>query len=340
MQTHRLREWMLIILFALLLIIPGGRLRGQSDAQSGQSGATPQAQGGPIRVSSSLVNLFATVRDAHHAIVGNLTQDDFKLFEDGQEQKIAFFENETKLPITLGILVDTSGSQSDVLLAEQNAASRFVNQVMRKKDEAMVMSFDSDVDLLADWTDDKDILERAIRRTVINAVAAGTSVNGGIIPQNNTAGTALYDAVYLACNEKMSPEAGRKAIVILTDGQDEGSKLKLEDAIEAAQRADTVIHVLLLAEPSGYFQIGEAYIGGHVAKKMADETGGRVIEVRNTRDLDKAFDQISEELRSQYTLGYYPSNGKRDGTFRKIKVDTTKSGLKALARKGYYAPKG
>jgi len=294
---------------------------------------TPQSQQ-PLKVQTTLVNIFATVRDNHHTIVTGLTQDDFKIFEDGQEQKVAYFSKEVNLPITLGILIDTSGSMDRMIGAEQDAASRFLREVMRKKDEAMVISFDFDVDLLADFTQDTNVLERAIRRTTVNAVGGGGPITPGTIPQgNNAAGTNLYDAVYLACHDELATEAGRKAVVLLTDAEDTGSKLRLQDAVEAAQRTDSVIHVLLIADP-----FATTGVGGGVARKMADDTCGRVIKVHNEKTLEKAFDEISEELRSQYVLGYYPTNEKHDGTFRKIKVELAKPDMKVLARKGYYAP--
>jgi VWFA-related protein len=219
-----------------------------------------------------------------------------------------------------------------MLPAEQEAASRFLALVLRKSYLAMVITFDLDVDLLSDFTSDSAKLERAIRRARINAPRTPVSVQGPL-PQRGSKGTNFYDAVYLACHEKLASEAGRKALVILTDAVDNGSKLRLEDAIEAAQRSDTVIHILLVYDPVGY----GANEG--VAKKLAEETGGRMIVVRSEKKLEEAFDQISEEIRSQYVLGYYPSNTTRDGRFRKVKIDTTRKDLHVLARKGYYAPK-
>ncbi len=238
------------------------------------------------------------------------------------------------MPITLGLLLDTSGSEQNMLGAIQDAGSQFMRRVMRKGDEAMVISFDTDVDLLADFTDDKGILDRGIRKARINAPSGGyIAGNPGPIGSGNVTGTALYDAIYLACGEKLNGEAGRKAVVIVTDAQDEGSKVRLEEAIEAAQRTDTVIHVLVVYDPMEGANVG-------VAHRLADETGGRVIVVNSEKKLQEAFDQISEELRSQYTLGYYPSNTAKDGKFRKIKVDVTNHDFKVLTRKGYYAPKG
>jgi VWFA-related protein len=301
--------------------------------------ALPQSQQPPtqaptIKAEVSLVNVFATVRDKNKRIVTDLKQDDFKVSEDGHDEKISFFSKEMQLPITLGLLLDTSGSEQRMLSAIQDAGSRFLHRVLRKGDEAMVISFDSDVDLLADFTDDRPILDRAINKARINIPGGGyLGGNPGPVPGAGSVGTALYDAIYLACSEKLNGEAGRKAIVIVTDAQDEGSKVRLEEAIESAQRTDTVIHVLLVADPR---------FGGNsgVAHKMTEETGGRMIVVSSEKRLEEAFDQISEELRSQYTLGYYPSNTAKDGKFRKIHVETNNHDLKVLARKGYYAPKG
>jgi VWFA-related protein len=321
----------LTVLAGLLAMSLWGGARGQS-GQQGKPPAGGQQTPPTIRVQVALVNLFATVRDGKKRIVPDLTQDDFRVFEDNQPQKIASFSRETALPITLGMLIDTSGSEEAMLGAEQEAASRFLARVLRKSDEAMVISFDTDVDLLSDWTSDRDILERAIHRARINAAGAGGPVTPGPFPTRGSKGTNFYDAVYLACTEKLAGEAGRKALVILTDANDNGSKLRIEDAIEAAQRTDTVVHILLVYDPREGANEG-------VARKLTDETGGRTIVVRSEKNLEAAFEQISEELRTQYLLGYYPTNPAHDGGFRKIKVEGTNKDLHILTRKGYYAPK-
>jgi len=293
----------------------------------------------PIKVGTSLVSLYATVRDSHKKIVANLEQNQFHIYEDGVEQKVAFFSQEKTLPLTMGILIDTSGSEETMIGAIQQAATQFLQRVMQKKDEAMVITFDLDVDLLADWTNDLPQLERAIHRARVNTGGAGGQVTPGPFPTNiNGGGTNFYDAVYLACHDKMASEAGRKTLIILTDAEDTGSKLKLQDAIEAAQRADTVVHVLLIAaSPNHGFVIGSNGGDMGVARKLTDETGGRAIDVKNEKDLLKAFDEITEELRSEYSLGFYPTNTKLDGTFRHIKVETTDKDYKVVSRKGYYA---
>jgi VWFA-related protein len=303
--------------------------------ESGQQ-ETPQQQipesSQTLKVQTAVVNVFATVRDHHNGIIGDLTKDDFKIFEDGVEQKVAYFAKEVDIPISLAILIDTSGSMQQILDAEEDAASRFVHQVLRKKDEALVMSFDTDVNLLADFTEDPAVLARAIRHATINA--AGPAITPGTVPQQG-GGTNLYDAVYLACHDELANEAGRKAIVLLTDAEDTGSKMTEGDAIEAAQRADSVVHILLISDPNA----SQGY-GAGVASHMTQDTGGRVINVRNEKSLEKAFDVVSEELRSQYVLGYSSTNTKRDGTFRRIKVEVNRPEVKVLARRGYYAPVG
>jgi VWFA-related protein len=303
----------------------------QNDQQVPESSQT-------LKVQTNLVNVFVTVRDKKNGLITDLKQDDFKVSEDGVEQKLAYFSKDMNLPITLAILVDTSGSMQNILGAEQDAASRFVRTVMHPKDEALVISFDFDVNLLADFTEDPEVLEQGIHRARISAVSSGGVVTPGTVPQGNNGGTNLYDAVYLACHDELASEAGRKAVVVLSDAEDTGSKLSLNEAIEAAQRSDAVIHFLRLSDEPFYFGLGMTYNGSSVARKMADETGGREVEIKSEKNLEGAFALISEELRSQFVLGYYPTNVKRDGTFRKIKVDVTRPDARVLARKGYYAP--
>jgi VWFA-related protein len=207
--------------------------------------------------------------------------------------------------------------------------------MLRKEDEAFLISFDVNVDLLQDYTNSP----RDIRRGMDAAKINGGGVVGGIpgigqgpVPIGTPKGTLLYDAVYLATHDKLRNEVGRKAIILLTDGEDQGSQLRLQDALEAAQKADTILYTLLISDRGVAMGTGEGLM-----KKLCEETGGRVINVGNNQQkLQKAFDQISEELRSQYSIGYTPTNPKHDGTYRKVDV-RTKEGYKVQARKGYYA---
>jgi VWFA-related protein len=312
---------------------PQAPVSGDQNQQAPAAQQLPPQSPQALKVQTTLVNVFATVRDKHKGIISDLTGDDFKIYEDGQEQKVAYFAKETDLPLTLALLMDTSGSMDRVLPMEQDAASRFVKEIIRKKDEAVVISFDFDINLLADFTEDTSVLERAIRRTQISAVSAGGVVTPGTIPNYNVGGTDLYDAVYLAAHDELASQAGRKAIILMTDAEDTGSKTTMEESIEAAQRADTVIHVLLIRD-----FMATSGVGPGVAARMTQDTGGRVVDVHNEKSLEQAFDEISQELRSQYVLGYYPTNIKHDGTFRKIRVEVSRPDAKVLARKGYYAP--
>src|SRR5208337_4524259 len=281
----------------------------------------------------------------HGALIPNLNKDNFDLFEDGQPQTIKYFKAESDLPLTLGIMIDSSGSQMRVLDMEKEVGASFLENTLRPKDEAFVISFDVDITLLQDFTNSVSRLRRALNEARINT--GGVSCSGGPmgpqgpIPCSSTGprGTALYDAVYLASHDEFSHEVGRKAMILLTDGQDEGSKLKIKDAIEAAQKADAIVYVLLCADRGGYFSTGMSYYGEADMDKLTRETGGRVINVGNKFDkLREAFDQIASELRSQYNIGYTPTNLKLDGSYRKLEIKN-KQNYKIQARSGYYAGK-
>ena len=339
-----MRRTTFVATFVMLLLagVSAGRAWGQDVGPIRPPGSAPLPTGqqaNPIPHSSqtlktqaTLVNVFVTVRSKDHSIVTGLTKDDFKVYEDGVEQKVEFFSRETDVPITLAMLMDTSGSMYRILSAEKEAASRFVREVLRRKDEAMVMSFDTDVDMLTDFTEDPSTLDEGINRAQINVDASGIGGTAGTIPSSG-GGTNLFDALYLACHDQLGSEAGRKALVILSDGEDNGSKISENEAIEAAQRSDAVVHFLLIRD----FGAIEGY-GAAIARKLADETGGRMIDIHGEKSLDKAFDELTEELHSQYLLAYTPTNEKKDGTFRKIRVEVDKPDAKLLARKGYYAP--
>ena len=316
---------------ACLAALPGARAQ---DAQPSRPPQRSEQAQQPYKVQVNLVNQFVTVRDKHNAILGNLTKDDFRLYEDGKEQKIEFFAKELNLPLTMGLLVDTSGSMERMLPAEQATASRFLERVMKKGDLTTLISFDQDADLLTDFTDNLRELERGLSRARVNEPFA--PVTPGTVPNRAPRGTVFYEAIWDVSREKLASEVGRKAIVVLTDAVDEGSRVRLEEAIEAAQRVDAVVHILLLSDPRFMFYQGS---GAGVARKISEETGGRMIEVKGEKNLEQAFDQLVEELRSQYALGYYPSNTTHDGHFRKVKIEVTRPDSKVLARKGYYAPR-
>jgi VWFA-related protein len=289
-----------------------------------------------LKVNVNLVSLYFTVHDKHGALIPHLTKDDFNILEDKTPQKIKNFAAENDQPLTLGILLDTSGSQQNVLPLEQEAGAAFLSHVLRSKDEAFLISFDVNTELLSDYTANAHALARAMDKAQINV---GTGGMGGM-PSGAPKGTVLYDAVYLATHEKLQQETGRKAIIILSDGEDQGSTEKLQDAIEAAQKANTIVYVLLVADRGfygrGVYTMG--YTGDAAMRKMAEETGGRVIDVGNNgKKMEGAFSQIEEELRTQYVASYTPTNAKLDGSYRKIEIDAKGDGLKVQSRKGYYA---
>jgi len=299
--------------------------------------ATPPA--GTLKVTTSVVNVFAVVKDRGGHLVPDLDKDDFEVTENNTTQEIRYFSRETDTPLTLGILVDTSPSQERVLPIEQEEAKAFVRQVIRPKDIAFVMHFDSDVELLQDFTSDTMRLARAIDETTIGGGGPGGGALPSTFPGVSVGGTHLYDAVYLAATDPLKNEIGRKVVIVLTDGVDEGSTEKLNSALEAAQRADTIIYSINISDVSFYYGRG-GYNGDSVLHKLSDETGGRVVEVgRNKKkDLSEAFQQIASELRTQYLLGYSSADTRRDGSYRKIRVRVSKGDYKIQARRGYYAP--
>ena len=291
-----------------------------------------------LKVQVNVVQLFFNVKDKKGALIPSLTKNDFDLFEDGKPQTIKYFTAESNLPLTLGILIDTSGSQMRVLEMEKEVGGAFLNNILRDKDEAFVIDFDVNVDLLQDFTNDAHRLKAALNKARINTGGGGGSIpglGGGPIPNSNPRGTLLYDAVYLAAHDQLAHEVGRKAMILLTDGEDVGSQLRVKDAIEAAQKSDSIVYVLMIADRGFYGGLG--YSGDSEMKKLANETGGRVIDVGNKMDkLKDAFDQIARELRSQYNVGYTPTNNTQDGSFRKIEL-RSKQGYKIQTRSGYYA---
>jgi VWFA-related protein len=291
-----------------------------------------------LNVNVNLVNLYFSARDKE-GFITNLAKSDCSLTEDKVPQTIKNFTQEKTLPLTIGILLDTSGSQTNVLPLEQQSGATFLREVLTPKDEAFLISFDINVDLLADYTNRASEIKRALDKATINTGAGTGSITGNGDPR----GTLLYDAVFLAANEKLRVEAGRKIIVMLTDGGDQGSQETLKTATEAAQKANAIVYVILIADSGGYgggFGITLGDTGARDMEQLARDTGGRVINVGNNgRKLEDAFHQIQDELRTQYLASYTPTNLKADGTFRKLDLTCGKN-LKVQTRKGYYAISG
>ncbi len=297
-----------------------------------------------LKVNVNLVSNYFSVRDKHNGLVATLTKQDCTILEDKVPQTIKNWGAETDQPLTLGILLDTSGSQQNVLPLEQQTGGEFLKRVLRSKDEAFLVSFDVDVDLLQDFTNSANQLSRAMNKAEINT-AGGNGAGGvpgigqGPISTSGTPkGTLLYDAVVLASNDKMRTENERKAMILLTDGGDQGSHYKLQDAVAAAQKANAIIYVLLIADRGFYGGMSFGYNGPMDMKRLAEQTGGRMIDVGNNGPkMEAAFKQIEDELRTQYVASYTPTNAKLDGTFRKLDIECKGDGLKVQSRKGYYA---
>jgi VWFA-related protein len=292
-----------------------------------------------LKVNVQVVNLYFNVKDKRGALIPNLKKEDFVVSEDGKPQTIKYFAAESNQPLTLGLLIDTSGSQTHVLPMEKEVGAAFLRDVLTPKDLAFLINFDIAVDLIQDYTNDAAQLRRAMEKTEIND--GGGSGTGGIagagqgtIPVSRPKGTLLYDAVFLASTEKLQKETGRKALVLLTDGGDQGSDETLPNAIAAAQRSEVIVYVIMLADRMNFMA------GDREMRQLADQTGGRVIDVGNDpKKLRDAFDQIGTELRSQYMVGFVPTNTVADGKYRKLELKPVNGEYKVQARKGYYAPK-
>ncbi len=294
-----------------------------------------------FKANVNVVNLYFNVKDKHGALIPHLSKDDFEVFEDGKPQTIKYFSADSNQPLTLGMMIDSSVSQERVLAMEKEVGTQFLRDVLRPKDLAYVISFDVNVDLLQDFTNSVSDLRTALYRAKINGggMSGGPpGLGGGPLPMpSNPKGTLLYDAIWLGAREKLAQEVGRKAMILLTDGQDQGSRETIKSAIEAAQKADTIAYVILIADRGFY---GGGYSGDREMQDLCKQTGGRVIDVgNNEKKLKQAFDEIAAELRTQYSIGYTPSNNKLDGTFRKVEIKTKNKEYRVQARTGYYAIK-
>jgi len=321
------------------------------------------AQEPKIAVEVKTVSVLATVRDKHGKIVPDLIKDDFLLDEDGRAQTINYFAREKDAPLRLSLLVDTSLSQRRVLDQERSASYAFLDNLLRPdKDVAAVINFDRDVTLLQDFTSSRPKLQAAFQKLETPQMdtqgGRGThqrGAGGGNGGGRRGGGTLLYDAVYLASDELMSQQQGRKALIILSDGVDHGSKETLAQAIETAQRADTVVYSILFSDEEAYSHYGGHGMGpygGHggrypppqqeradgkkILQQISKQTGGRLFEVSKKEPVDKIYGDIEEELRNQYSLGYTPEKDLQPG-YHKIHLFTHNKDLKVQARDGYYS---
>ncbi|HTA70217.1 MAG TPA: VWA domain-containing protein [Bryobacteraceae bacterium] len=316
-----------ILLVSAMLLAPGVPLTFAQDEPT-------------IKVEVQLVNILFNVRDKRGGLVGSLNKDDFSIFEDGKQQEVKYFNRETDLPLTIGLLIDVSASQGNLIDIERNAAYQFFGSVLRKQDLAFLISFGSEAELLQDYTNSATLLRRGLEGLQVNSDVGG--LHPGPVPTiSQPRGTILYDAVYLAASDQLKGQVGRKVLVLITDGEDQGSRYKIAQAIEAAQRADAIIYGFYYVDRAFYY--GHGLVFGGVSdselRRMAEETGGHVFHVDKKLPLQDAFSELQNEMRSQYAIGYTSTNANKDGTFRKIEIKTNNKDWKVQARKGYYATK-
>lgn len=295
------------------------------------AGGLAHSQDQPVfSTDVKVVNVLATVRNKTGSLIGNLEKPDFSLAEDGRPQTIRYFLRETDLPLTLGLMVDTSGSQVKVLDQERGASLRFLDHVFREgKDRVFIMQFDTSVQI-------KQPLTSSIRQ-LDDAMAYVDSETRRQLQMQGGGGTLLYDAVVRASDEIMKKQTGRKALIVLSDGVDFGSESSLGDSIEAAQRADTLIYSILYSDPDAYGMFGGGHDGKRVLQNMSEDSGGSFFEVSKKQTVDAMFGIIEEELRNQYSIGYVSDKPVTLSEFRKIQLTANRKGLIVQARKRYWA---
>src|ERR1700722_12455806 len=335
-------------------------------------------QTAPISVDVKVVTMVATVRDKHGKLIRDLSKDDFVLQQDGHPESIRYFAQESDAALTLGLLVDTSLSQRKVLGQERAASRTFIDHLLREdRDKGFLIHFDREVELLQDLTPSRQKMEAALEQVgapQFSQTSAGGSGNGGSDGNSggggrgggrgmHGGGTLLYDAVYLASDEVTKKQKGRKAVIILSDGVDRGSKESLQEAIATAQRADTQVYTVLFADKDGYggqrggfggphVGMGRGGMGGgsggqrrpeeprpdgkKVLEQIARETGGRFFEVTKKEPIDQIYSEIDEELRHQYSLGYTPEKADATSGYHKISLTTKQKDLAVQTRDGYY----
>lgn len=296
-----------------------------------------------VKLQSAIVTVYFNVIDHQNHYVTDLKKENIRVLEDGKEEEIFSFGREINLPLTFAILIDTSGSQEYSLDASRAAATRFLHKVIRPEtDLAAIISFEGYGELRQKLTNNLERLERALRDVSGTPAAAQASGTPGINPDSRAGGTAIYDVLYATASDELSREAGRRVIVLLTDGDDTVSRLKDRDAIQKALHEEIQIYAIGI-EGRGSLPGGGMFrtpVNRGVLNKICKETGGRGFYPKNDAELDRAFQQIEEDLREQYVLTYPPSNSKRDGSFRLIKIEArNQAKVTVRHRAGYYAPR-
>jgi VWFA-related protein len=354
---------------AVLILCLCGAILGQTSTVASTSTDQPNST---VSVNVKLVNVLAAVRDKHGKILPDLNKEDFTLDEDTHPVTIQYFSRETDLPLTLGLLVDTSMSQRSVIDQERSASKTFIDQVLREKDSCFLLHFDREVELLQDVTSSREKLESALQNLQTRSPYDHDDPSGQGAPDSRgddsqrggrrgggvrRGGTQLYDAIYLASDELMQKQQGRKAVVVLSDGVDRGSKETIESAIEAAQRSDTIVYAVLFKGEEPFHDhggFGYPGMGGHrggggggrfpeeqrpdgkkILERIARETGGRMFEISKKDPINEIYSNIEEELRNQYSLGFTPDKADNSG-YHKIALRTKQKDTEIQVRDGFY----
>lgn len=306
---------------------------------------SPSEDDDVVRVDTDLANILLTAIDKDKRFITALRKEDVRVLEDNVPQEVSIFERETDLPLTLTILIDTSRSQEGVMEDEKTAAHTFINSVIRpEKDQAAVISFTGEAVLQESLTNDLEKLRKAVDRVEVEIPDGDPRCEGNVtIESEPRCWTGVWDALWVTVNEVLSqtPERTRRAIILLSDGDDTGSQTKKEEAIDFAVKNNVVIYSIGIRDNN--YPDGELKKG--TLNKVSEKTGGRAFFPRDKPTLDAAFAQIQQELRSQYLIAYEPANRKRDGSFRQVRVEIInpelrKQKLLLLYRQGYYAKKG
>ena len=341
------RQWSLFaaaaVALASLALAPLGSVEAQQDKKK-QQGKQPAGQQKPadedqtIRVGTQLVNVLFSATDKQNRYINDLVKEEVSILEDGKPQEIFTFKREMDLPLTMALLIDVSGSERYVLPQLKEAAGHFINSVVRAgKDTAAVVKFEGEPTLMQGLTSSPDRLRKALEEVAFTAPPPAGVFGGATPPINGGSrqgGTSIYDSVIATSGDLLAREAGRKTIILISDGVDTTSRMKLSEAVDEALRAEVVIYAIGIGDE------GMDGVDGGALRKLCEATGGRAFVPKDSRELDHAFAQLEKDLRQQYLLAYEPANEAADGGFRKIEVRVAaRKDLRLRHRRGYYAPK-
>lgn len=336
--------WALFVacLFCVTSFVAGVGAQQQSNKKQEQKKQEPVEESGQtLKVGTQLINVLFSVTDKQNRYINDLAKEDVTILEDGKPQEIFIFKRELDLPLTMAILVDVSGSEQYTLPQLKEAGGHFIESVIRPgKDTAAIIKFEGEATLMQGLTSNRARLRKGLEDIEFIAPPPVGLIGGPTPPINGGSrqgGTSIHDSVVATCGDLLAREPGRKMILLVTDGEDTTSRMKLADAIDAALKAEVCIYAIGIGDP-GFGGVNEGML-----KKLCEATGGRAFVPKSARDLSTAFTQLEQDMRQQYLLAYEPTNETPDGLFRKIEVKVAKlkdKDIRIRHRRGYYAPKG